>query len=126
MVKFKILEFPTQLFSFLILQFYSLCRGQAWQMFTHKHDDLRWDPTQNITEKSCPTDFGGWTFKGRFKKDMKAVEVSPEKAAEQGICLPKNYWSTTTTSTTPTNSPTHTTSTTTTTISTTAATTVHL
>ena len=75
-------------------------------MFTHKHDDLRWDPTQNITEKNCPTDFGGWTFKGRFKKDMKAVEVSPEKAAEQGICLPKNYWSTTTTSstTTPTTS----------------------
>ena len=57
-------------------------------MFTHKEDD----DSKKITEKSCPTDLGGWTFKGQFQKDMKAVEMSPEKAAEQGTCLPKDYW----------------------------------
>ena len=66
--------------------------GNAWQMFTHK-EDPRWDYSLIIDEKSCPTDYTGWTFKGRFQKDMKAKMLSAEEAEEEGIiCTPKNYW----------------------------------
>ena len=56
-------------------------------MFKHKEDDSRWDSTQNITEKICPTDFVGWTYGGIFSKDMKAEEISPEEAKKQACSV---------------------------------------
>ena len=68
------------IYSFILLQFPSWPRQQAWQWF--KEED------KAIKEKTCPTEYPEWHFKGKTYKNMQAKEATAEQLEADGSCEP--------------------------------------